>query len=48
MKLIEDGKTYEVWSPYDAFSAEKVLTNMLKQHNPHWIFRILSSDIKLK
>ncbi len=30
--LLEDGKTYEVWSPYDAFSAEKVLTDMLQQH----------------
>jgi hypothetical protein len=48
MNLIEGGKTYEVWSPYDAFSAEKVLADMLKQHNSHWIFRILSSDVKLK
>jgi hypothetical protein len=32
MNLLEDGKTYEVWSPYDAFSAEKVLTDMLQQH----------------
>ena len=30
--LLEDGKTCEVWSPYDAFSAEKVLTDMLQQH----------------
>ena len=30
--LLEDGKTYEVWSPYNAFSAEKVLTDMLQQH----------------
>ncbi|WP_434685001.1 hypothetical protein [Pseudanabaena minima] len=30
--LLEDGKTYEIWSPYDAFSAEKVLTDMLQQH----------------
>ena len=30
--VIENGKTYEVWSPYDAFSAEKVLTDMLEQH----------------
>lgn len=29
---LEDGKTYEVWSPIDAFSAEKVLTDMLRQH----------------
>ena len=28
----EDGKTYEIWSPYNAFSAEKVLTDMLQQH----------------
>jgi hypothetical protein len=46
--LLQYGETYEVWSPYDAFSAEKVLADMLKQHNPHWIFRILSSDVKLK
>jgi hypothetical protein len=32
INLLEDGKTYEVWSPYDAFSAEKVLTEMLQQH----------------
>jgi hypothetical protein len=30
--LLEDGNTYEVWSPYNAFSAEKVLTDMLQQH----------------
>lgn len=30
--LLEDGKTYEVWSPYNAFSAETVLTDMLQQH----------------
>jgi len=30
--LLEDGKAYEVWSPYDAFSAETVLTDMLQQH----------------
>jgi hypothetical protein len=30
--LLEDGKTYEIWSPYNAFSAEKVLTDMLQQH----------------
>jgi hypothetical protein len=30
--FLGDGKTYEVWSPYDAFSAEKTLTNMLQQH----------------
>jgi hypothetical protein len=29
---LEDGKTYEIWSPHDAFSAEKVLTDMLQQH----------------
>lgn len=29
---LEDGKTYEIWSPIDAFSAEKVLTDMLQQH----------------
>ena len=30
--ILEDGKTYEIWSPYNAFSAEKVLTDMLQQH----------------
>jgi hypothetical protein len=30
---IEDGTEHEVWSPYDAFSAEKVLTDMLLQHS---------------
>lgn len=30
--FLKDGKTYEVWSPYNAFSAEKVLTDMLQQH----------------
>jgi hypothetical protein len=29
---LENGKTYEIWSPYDAFSAEKVLADMLQQH----------------
>jgi hypothetical protein len=29
---LEDGKTYEIWSPHDAFSAEKVLTDMLQQY----------------
>jgi hypothetical protein len=27
---LEDGKTYEIWSPHDAFSAEKVLIDMLQ------------------
>ena len=30
--LLENGKTYEVWSPYDAFAAEKTLTDMLQEH----------------
>ena len=30
--VLENGKTYEIWSPYDAFSAEKVITDMLEQH----------------
>jgi hypothetical protein len=30
--FLENGKTYEVWSPYDAFAAEKILTDMLQQH----------------
>jgi hypothetical protein len=29
---IEDGTEHEVWSPYDAFAAEKVLRDMLLQH----------------
>jgi hypothetical protein len=29
---LEDGANYEIWSPYDAFSAEKVLTDMLERH----------------
>jgi hypothetical protein len=29
---LENGKTYEIWSPHDAFSAEKILADMLKQH----------------
>jgi hypothetical protein len=29
---IEPNKNYEVWSPYDACSAEKTLTKMLKVH----------------
>jgi hypothetical protein len=30
---IEDVTEHEVWSPYDAFSTEKVLTDMLLQHS---------------
>ncbi|HCQ21832.1 MAG: hypothetical protein AN481_00800 [Aphanizomenon flos-aquae LD13] len=30
--LLENGKTYEVWSLYDAFAAEKTLTDMLQKH----------------
>ena len=30
--FLENGKTYEVWSPYDAFAAEKTLTDMLQEH----------------
>jgi hypothetical protein len=29
---LKDGANYEIWSPYDAFSAEKVLTDMLERH----------------
>ncbi len=29
---LEDGKTYDIWSPIDAFSAEKVLTDALHKH----------------
>jgi hypothetical protein len=29
---LDDGANYEIWSPYDAFSAEKVLTDMLERH----------------
>jgi hypothetical protein len=30
--ILENGKTYEIWSPYNSFSAEKELTDMLQQH----------------
>lgn len=30
--LLENGKTYEVWSLYDAFAAEKTLTDILQEH----------------
>ncbi|MFN4877690.1 MAG: hypothetical protein ACK5GT_14710 [Aphanizomenon sp.] len=30
--FLENGKTYEVWSLYDAFAAEKTLTDMLQEH----------------
>jgi hypothetical protein len=30
--LLEEGKTYEIWSPYDAFSAERTLTQLLDEH----------------
>ena len=33
LTILENGKTYEVWSPYEAFSAAKVLTDMLEQHS---------------
>jgi hypothetical protein len=29
---LENGKTYEIWSPHDAFAAEKILADMLQQH----------------
>jgi hypothetical protein len=29
---LEDGANYEVWSPYDAISAEKILADMLQQN----------------
>ena len=29
---LENGKTYDIWSPHDAFSAEKILADMLQQH----------------
>lgn len=30
---LENGKTYEVWSPYDAFTAAETLTKMLQEHS---------------
>ncbi len=30
---IEPNKSYEIWSPYNAFSAEKTLTQMLQEHS---------------
>ena len=32
LSLLEEGKTYEIWSPYDAFSAESILTQLLDEH----------------
>lgn len=32
LSLLEDGKTYELLSPHDAFSAENVLTKMLDEY----------------
>jgi hypothetical protein len=29
---LDDGANYEIWSPYDAFSAEKALTDILERH----------------
>lgn len=31
LSLLEDGRTYEVWSPYDAFEAAHVLSKMLEE-----------------
>lgn len=31
LSLLEDGRTYEVWSPYDAFEAANVLGKMLEE-----------------
>ncbi|MEA5512126.1 hypothetical protein VB715_20335 [Crocosphaera sp. UHCC 0190] len=33
LSSLTENKTYEVWSPYDAFSAEAVLTEMLEKHS---------------
>jgi hypothetical protein len=29
---LEPGRTYEIWSPYDAFEAAKKLAKLLKDH----------------
>ena len=31
ISLLEDGRTYEIWSPYDAFEAADVLGKMLEE-----------------
>jgi hypothetical protein len=31
LSLLEPGKTYEVWSPYDAFEAVHILGKMLEE-----------------
>jgi hypothetical protein len=33
IEQIEADKSYEIWSPYNAFSAEKTLTEMLQNHS---------------
>ncbi len=33
LSLLKEGETHEVWSPYDAFSAETVLTQMLDEYS---------------
>ncbi len=33
IEQIENGKNYEIWSPYNAFSAEKTLTEMLQNYD---------------
>jgi hypothetical protein len=30
--VLQPGKTYEVWSPYDAFEAANLLQKMLEEH----------------
>ncbi|HLP89161.1 MAG TPA: hypothetical protein VK184_11305 [Nostocaceae cyanobacterium] len=34
LPTLENGKHYEVWSPYDAFLAEHILTQMLQDDSP--------------
>ncbi|MGL5059694.1 MAG: hypothetical protein ACRC62_06900 [Microcoleus sp.] len=31
ISLLEDGRTYEIWSPYDAFEAANILGKMLEE-----------------
>ncbi len=33
LSSLPNNQTYEVWSPYDAFSTEAVLTDMLEKHS---------------
>jgi len=34
-QLLEPGKSYPVWSPYDAHEAANTLTQLLEENNPN-------------